>query len=86
MTITRGPESLTCSARSCTADATWAVLWANPNIHYGRHKTWLACDEHRKFLLEYLQARNFPAETWPLNEYLAAEENGVVVFPSREDR
>lgn len=81
MAITRGPESLTCSARQCDQDAQWAVLWANPNLHYGRHKTWLACDTHRGSLLEYLQERDFPAEIWPLQEFLDTEDE--ITFTSK---
>ncbi len=53
------PE-LTCSARGCRAAATWQLLWNNPRLHTPeRRKTWLACDEHRDSLAEFLRARSF---------------------------
>lgn len=73
MPIAEGPETLTCSARRCEKAAAWAIVWSNPAIHYGRSKTWLACDEHREFLHDYLAYRNFPAKAVPLEEFLASE-------------
>jgi hypothetical protein len=50
----------TCSAKGCTAPATWALLWNNPKLHTPeRRKTWLACDEHRTTLGDFLGARGF---------------------------
>lgn len=66
-----------CSARGCEALATGAILWSNPKIHYGRHKTWLCCDEHKAFLTEYLGYRNFPTEYLPLEDLLAREEESA---------
>lgn len=60
MVLNRGPEDLICSARDCCAPAEKAVLWKNPKIHHGRHKTWLACSAHVDFLRQYLAYRNFP--------------------------
>ncbi|MSS83942.1 hypothetical protein FYJ24_04015 [Actinomycetaceae bacterium WB03_NA08] len=68
MPLTPGPDTLICSARECTHDAVNAVVWSNPKIHYGRHKTWLACEEHTQTLLEYLKHRGFPAEVKTLDE------------------
>jgi len=54
------PESQ-CSRAGCRAAATWNVNWRNPRIHdESRVKVWLACDEHREFLRDYLASRNFP--------------------------
>lgn len=51
---------LTCSARGCTAEATWSLLWNNPRLHTPeRRKTWLACDAHRESLADFLAARQF---------------------------
>jgi hypothetical protein len=37
------------------------VEWRNPRIHdESRRKVWLACDEHRDYLRDYLAARDFP--------------------------
>ena len=34
-------------------------------------KVWLACDDHRDFLRDYLAARDFPVAVTPLGESLA---------------
>ena len=58
-----------CSARGCGEPATWALLWNNPKIHTpDRRKTWLACDEHRTTLSEFLSFRGFPLEVMPIDE------------------
>ncbi|MDQ1606854.1 MAG: hypothetical protein QOJ18_1221 [Microbacteriaceae bacterium] len=50
-----------CSRAGCQEHAEWDVNWRNPRIHsIDRVKTWLACDEHRDFLRDYLAARDFP--------------------------
>lgn len=55
-----------CSARACGRDAHWQVVWRNPRIHVPtRRKIWLACDEHREYLTEYLTRRSFWLETIP---------------------
>ena len=54
---------LTCSAKACRQPATWALLWNNPKIHSPeRRKTWLACDEHRASLSDFLDRRGFLRE------------------------
>lgn len=51
---------LTCSARGCQNAATWSLLWNNPKIHTpDRRKSWLACEEHRESLGDFLKARSF---------------------------
>lgn len=60
------PE-LTCSARGCRAEATWQLLWNNPRLHTpDRRKTWLACDEHRDSLADFLRARSFLRDVTPV--------------------
>jgi hypothetical protein len=55
-----------CSAKGCRADATWQLLWNNPRIHTpDRRKVWLACDEHKDTLGEFLTARSFLREVAP---------------------
>jgi hypothetical protein len=50
-----------CSSAGCTADAAWRVNWRNPRIHTpDRVKVWLACDDHRATLADYLATRGFP--------------------------
>jgi hypothetical protein len=56
-------EQLRCSAKGCHAPATWALRWNNPKLHEpARRKTWLACDDHRASLGEFLGARGFLRE------------------------
>jgi hypothetical protein len=53
-------EPLTCSARGCREEATWQLLWNNPKLHTSeRRKIWLACDDHRESLADFLRARSF---------------------------
>jgi hypothetical protein len=59
---------LTCSARGCRADAAWSLLWNNPRLHTPeRRKSWLACDEHRESLGDFLRARGFLRDVEPLD-------------------
>ena len=58
------PEQFTCSRAGCTAAAGWRIEWRNPKIHTeDRVKVWLACDDHRDYLSEFLAARDFPVRT-----------------------
>ncbi|MFS0704221.1 hypothetical protein AB6N23_06810 [Cellulomonas sp. 179-A 9B4 NHS] len=60
-------DELVCSARGCRADATWGVLWNNPRLHTAeRRKVWLACDEHREHLRQYLEVRGFLQDVVPV--------------------
>jgi hypothetical protein len=57
---------LRCSAKGCRAPATWAHLWNNPRLHTAdRRKVWLACEEHRDSLGEFLSIRGFLRDTVP---------------------
>ncbi|WP_270889374.1 hypothetical protein [Pedococcus sp. 5OH_020] len=59
-------SSLLCSAKGCRASATWAHLWNNPSLHDPqRRKVWLACDDHRTSLGDFLSVRGFLVETVP---------------------
>jgi len=61
------PTEPQCSSKACTADAVWQLLWNNPKIHTPeRRKIWLACDEHRSFLADFLSSRAFLKEIQPL--------------------
>ena len=54
-------SELRCSRAGCHCAATWNVNWRNPAIHPDdRVKVWLACDEHRAYLRDYLASRGFP--------------------------
>ena len=60
---------LVCSAKGCRAPATWAHLWNNPRLHTpDRRKVWLACDEHRSTLGEFLAVRGFLVESVPADQ------------------
>lgn len=60
------PAPAICSAKGCTAAAVWALLWNNPKLHTPeRRKTWLACDEHRQSLSDFLGARGFLKDVEP---------------------
>ena len=57
-----------CSRKACRSGAAWQLLWNNPKIHTPeRRKIWLACDEHRLWLEDYLQTRSLWKETVPLD-------------------
>ena len=59
---------MTCSARGCRADAAWSLQWNNPRLHTpDRRKTWLACEDHRDPLAEFLGARGFLRDVGPLS-------------------
>ncbi|KGN38737.1 hypothetical protein N803_08390 [Knoellia subterranea KCTC 19937] len=61
--------SLTCSAKACREMATWALLWNNPKVHTpDRRKVWLACDEHRVTLGDFLSLRGFLRATVPVDD------------------
>jgi hypothetical protein len=54
------PDRAICSAKGCQSDAVWDLRWNNPKIHAPeRRKSWLACDEHRQSLSDFLGARGF---------------------------
>lgn len=55
-----------CSRAGCRREATWAVNWRNPRIHGPeRVKIWLACEEHRDFLYDFVAQRSFPVTITP---------------------
>jgi len=60
---------LVCSAKGCRNAATWGLLWNNPRLHTPeRRKVWLACDEHRQSLAEFLELRGFLRDVVPADE------------------
>lgn len=62
-------DALVCSAKGCRAEARWGLLWNNPKLHTpDRRKTWLACEEHRASLGDFLSARDFLREVVPVAE------------------
>ncbi len=67
-----GPVSETpvCSAKGCRVDAVWVLAWNNPKIHTPeRRKTWLACEEHREHLSQFLGVRGFLKDVVLLGEW-----------------
>ena len=64
-----------CSRKACRAVAEWQLLWNNPKIHTPeRRKIWLACEEHRAWLEDYLQTRGLWKETVALDAAVPLEE------------
>jgi len=62
-------DELVCSARGCRHEAAWGLLWNNPRLHTAtRRKVWLACDEHREHLTQYLDVRGFLKDVVPVAE------------------
>jgi len=62
-----GDLPATCSSRGCGQPATWQLRWNNPKIHTpDRRKTWLACDEHKESLSDFLARRSFLREVVPI--------------------
>ena len=60
MSLADKSEQDLCSAKGCSAPAAWQLQWNNPKIHTSdRRKIWLACDEHRQSLSDFLGARGF---------------------------
>lgn len=60
------PEKALCSAKGCTTPALWELRWNNPKLHTPeRRKVWLACEEHRTTLGDFLGARGFLREVEP---------------------
>ena len=67
-------ETPICSAKGCRADAVWVLAWNNPKIHTPeRRKTWLACEEHREHLSQFLGVRGFLKDVVLLSEWESAE-------------
>lgn len=61
--MTAGAAVGSCSRAGCRRPASWRIDWRNPRLHdAAQRKTWLACDEHRAFLTDFLAARDFPLE------------------------
>lgn len=63
-------ETPVCSAKGCRTDAVWVLVWNNPKLHTPeRRKTWLACDEHREHLSQFLGVRGFLKDVVTLVEW-----------------
>ncbi|MBA2416750.1 MAG: hypothetical protein H0V64_12875 [Geodermatophilaceae bacterium] len=56
-----------CSAKGCRVDASWSLIWNNPQLHVpAREKQWVACDDHREHLSTFLELRGFLRRVDPL--------------------
>jgi hypothetical protein len=63
-----------CSAKGCRHTAGHAVIWRNPKLHTPeRRKVWLACDEHRQSLADFLGLRGFLIEVIAVDELTDAD-------------
>jgi hypothetical protein len=50
----------------------WVLAWNNPKLHTPeRRKTWLACEEHREHLSQFLGVRGFLKDVVALTEWEA---------------
>ncbi len=73
------PDDLTCSAKRCTEPAEWALVWNNPRLHTPeRRKVWLACDDHRGSLGDFLSARDFLLDVVPASQAPADPGPGAI--------
>lgn len=60
MTPDDSPATAICSAKGCRNPAAWSVVWNNPKLHTpDRRKVWLACEDHRQHLADFLDVRGF---------------------------
>jgi len=67
-------QQFKCSARGCRSDAIWALRWNNPKLHTPqRRKIWLACDQHREYLTDFLAARDFMKDVIPVTQLPAGD-------------
>ncbi|WP_374969029.1 hypothetical protein [Terrabacter sp. BE26] len=63
-----------CSAKGCRGIARHAVVWNNPKLHAAdRRKVWLACDEHRSSLADFVALRGFLIEVVPVAQLTDAD-------------
>ncbi|WP_035856815.1 hypothetical protein [Cryptosporangium arvum] len=60
-------DDVVCSAKGCRQPAQHLIVWRNPKLHTAdRRKTWVACDEHREHLSNFLDLRGFLLGVEPL--------------------
>jgi hypothetical protein len=69
-----GADGNVCSAKGCRGTALHAVVWNNPKLHTAeRRKVWLACDEHRQSLADFVAMRGFLIEVVPVEALTDAD-------------
>ncbi|ANS77672.1 hypothetical protein SGUI_0276 [Serinicoccus hydrothermalis] len=50
------------------------MVWRNPKLHTeGRRKVWLACEDHREHLRDFVQLRGFLLEVVGVDELTEAD-------------
>ncbi|MFD0636984.1 hypothetical protein [Catenulispora yoronensis] len=77
MTSNDAPGPAICSAKGCRQPAAWSVVWNNPKLHAPeRRKVWLACEDHRQHLAEFLDLRGFLLGVEPFRAGAQAEPSG----------
>jgi hypothetical protein len=65
--VTEEPDDVICSAKACRRTASYVLVWNNPKLHTpDREKTWVACEEHRTSLSQFLEMRGFLKRVDPL--------------------
>lgn len=73
-----------CSRKACRNRAAWALKWNNPRVHTPeRRKIWLACDEHREWLSEYLDTRGFLKDVVPFADLQPASDRRQSHHPNQ---
>ncbi|EGG43916.1 hypothetical protein SGM_5496 [Streptomyces griseoaurantiacus M045] len=75
MMVPDDPAVPICSAKGCRASAVWVLAWNNPKLHTPeRRKTWLACEEHREHLSQFLGVRGFLKDVVRFEEWEPVDE------------
>ena len=63
-----------CSAKGCRRTAAHAVIWRNPKLNTPeRRKVWLACDDHRQSLADFVALRGFLIEVLAIEDLTEAD-------------
>ncbi|MEU1055160.1 hypothetical protein [Streptomyces sp. NPDC005876] len=76
-----------CSAKGCRTPAVWVLAWNNPKLHTPeRRKTWLACEEHREHLSQFLGVRGFLKDVVTLAEWESPEPSESPETPQSPGR
>jgi hypothetical protein len=65
--VTEHAAEVICSAKGCRQAAAYVLVWNNPSLHTpDREKTWVACEDHRESLSDFLDRRSFLRRVDPL--------------------
>lgn len=78
------PPAAGCSAKGCRARGEWVLAWNNPKLHPPeRRKAWVACEQHREHLTQFLAARGLMRDVVALEEWSGEQLPGAA--PSTAD-